>query len=63
MKNIFKTASARTQKFLVDHKVAIAVTATAATCLWLNKVALREHEAFMAEHGILEAFYTVSDDE
>lgn len=59
--NIAKKAIVRAEKFLVDHKVAVAVTATILAMAKLNRVALHDHEAFMAEHGILDAFYTPVD--
>jgi hypothetical protein len=63
MKDHAKKAVVRTKKFVSDHQIAIAVTATALVCLKLNKMALRDHEAFMAEHGILEKFYTPVDED
>jgi hypothetical protein len=47
----------RTKKFFVDHKVGIAITATALVALQLNKLALKDHENFMEENGILESYY------
>jgi hypothetical protein len=51
----------RTKKFVKDHKVGIAVTVTALVALKLNKLALQDHEDFMQENGILDAFYTQTD--
>ena len=53
----------RTKKFVEDHKVGIAVTLTALVAVKLNKLALKDHETYMAEHGILESFYTPTDEE
>lgn len=50
-----------TRKFVADHKVAIAVTATALTCLALNKVALRDHDNFLKEHDLYDEFYFPQD--
>lgn len=55
---MFTKTMDRTKKFVADHKVAIAVIITAAIGLKVNKIALRDHENFMAEHGILELFYS-----
>ena len=53
----------RTKKFFADHRVGIAVTLTALVALKLNKLALKDHEDFMAENGILESYYTLEDEE
>lgn len=58
-----KNAAASTKKFVEDHKVAIAVTLTAAICLKLNRVALKDHDNFLEEHGLLEKFYTPTPEE
>lgn len=44
--------------FVRHHKVAIAVTATAGACLYINRLALRQHTEFLVEKGLLEEFYT-----
>jgi hypothetical protein len=54
MKKIVKS----TKEFIVKHKVGIAVTCTIIVMAKLNKLSLAQHENFMAEHGILELFYT-----
>jgi hypothetical protein len=46
-----------TKRFIVKHKVGIAVTCTVIVMGKLNKLALREHESFMQEHGILDMYY------
>jgi hypothetical protein len=46
-----------TKKFVTDHKVAIAVTLTAALCLKLNKMALKDHDNFLKEHDLYDTFY------
>lgn len=48
---------ASTKKFVARHKTAIAVTATAAICLTLNRVALKQHDDFLKEHDLYETFY------
>lgn len=47
-----------TKKFVVNHKVAIAITATAVTCLALNKRNINMYDKFLKEHGLLDKFYT-----
>lgn len=58
-----KAAIDRAEKFVDDHKVAITVFAMTALAVKWNKMALRDHESFMAEKGILEEFYTLAEDE
>lgn len=45
------------RNFVNRHKVAISVTATAATCLVLNRIALRQHDEFLKEHDLYDEFY------
>lgn len=50
------------KKFVVNHKVAIAITVTAVTCIALNKSALRQHNDFLKEHGLFDAFYALDEE-
>lgn len=59
--NQIKKVAATTKKFVVDHKVAIAVTLTTLTCLKLNRIALHDHDNFLREHNLYETFYTPQD--
>jgi hypothetical protein len=43
--------------FVRRHKVAIAVVGTAAFCLYLNRVALTQHNEFLKANGLYDAFY------
>lgn len=52
------TKSHPVKKFVKKHKVAIAVTVTALTCLTLNRLALRQHDNFLKERGLYDEFYT-----
>lgn len=49
------------KNFVVNHKVAIAVVSTAATCLYINRVALSEHNEFLKEHDLFDKYYTHVD--
>lgn len=49
------------RNFVERHKVAIAVTGTAASCLYLNRVALKQHDDFLKEKGLYEEFYNPDD--
>ena len=58
---IEKTKSVK--KFIGAHRVALAVTATAGICLVLNRIALKDHNDFLKEHGLYDAFYNAEDSE
>lgn len=60
--NKIKSATTRVKNFVVRHKVAFAVTATAAAGLWLNRSALSDHDKFLEEKGLLEEFYSPKED-
>jgi hypothetical protein len=47
-----------TKNFVARHKVAIAVVGTAGTCIYLNRMALAQHDEFLREHGLYDQFYT-----
>jgi hypothetical protein len=49
------------KNFVQRHKVAIAITGTAASCLYLNGVALRQHDEFLKEKGLYNEFYEIED--
>ncbi|MFL6416815.1 MAG: hypothetical protein ACJ74Y_14220 [Bryobacteraceae bacterium] len=63
MNRIVQKAASSTKKFVIKHKTALAVTATAALGLALNKSALKAHDDFLKEHDLYEEFYTPSDEE
>lgn len=46
------------KNFVAKHRVGIAITTTAVTCLWLNKRSLRQVNEFLAEHNLLNEFYS-----
>jgi hypothetical protein len=50
------------KNFVARHKVAFAVTGTAASCLYLNRLALKQHNDFLKEHGLYDAFYLTEDE-
>jgi hypothetical protein len=45
------------KKFVLKHKVVFAVTSTAALLTIVNKIALRQHDNFLKEHGLYDEFY------
>lgn len=61
--NVIEIKKTPVRDFVNRHKVAIAVTATAATCLVLNRIALKQHDEFLKEHDLYDEFYTPNDDE
>ena len=54
----FKNTVTSTKNFVVRHKVAFAVAGTAAVLIPLNRIALRDHLAFIDEKGLTEEFAT-----
>lgn len=51
--------------FVARHKTAIIVTTTAtvttAACIALNRGAITQHNDFLKEHDLFDAFYTFKD--
>jgi hypothetical protein len=45
------------KQFIEKHKVAIAVVSTAGSCLYLNRLALKQHDEFLKEKGLYDEFY------
>ncbi len=56
-----KNIARKAKNFVVRHKTGLAVAATAGICLALNRVALKQHDEFLAEKGLLEEYYTPTD--
>lgn len=52
-----KTKLSNIKKHFVTHKTAYAVLGTATICLAINQRALREHDAFLEEKGLLQEYY------
>ena len=55
--NHVKNAVRSTKNFVANHKSAFAFVVGASIGIALNKTALREHDAFLKEHGLYEEFY------
>lgn len=65
MSNDVVIETSRSQKiraFVQRNKVLLAVTATTAVGIVVNKIALREHEEFLKEKGLYDEF-CYGDDE
>jgi len=58
-----KKVTNSSKKFVNNHKVGIAITLTAVTCLTLNRYALRGHADFLKAKGLYEEFYALTDEE
>lgn len=50
------------ENFVKRHRVGIAIAGTTAFCVFMNRVALKQHEEFLADKGLLEEFYTQKED-
>ena len=64
--NVIKKTASRTKKFVTDHKVAIAVTTTAAvTAIVVKTVIGTQVESmhdFLEREGLLGEFYATFED-
>lgn len=49
------------KNFVRRHKMSIAVAGTAGTCLYLNSIAMKQHDDFLKEKGLYEEFYSPED--
>lgn len=52
-----KQIPARTKNFVVRHKTAVAIVATTTVCYLIHKEAIDEHNEFLTEHGLFDAYY------
>lgn len=53
---------ATAKRFVVRHKVAIAVVVTTAVCVKMNNIALKQHNDFLKENDLYDAFYADVED-
>lgn len=49
------------RNFVVKHKTAIAVTATAVACLAVNQIVVKEHNEFLKKHDLFDEYYTPAE--
>lgn len=65
--NIIKKTRSSAKKFVADHKVGIAITATAVTtfmaCAAISRSAVAQREDFLKEKGLLDEFNAKFDEE
>jgi hypothetical protein len=51
-----KNAARFSKKFVVNHKVAIAVIGTALVCTQINRAAIKTYDSFLDEKGLRDEF-------
>lgn len=61
MQNPAKKIALRTQQFVHNNKTAIAVTATAATCIAVHVKVIKNVNERLKELGVYEEFYNSTD--
>jgi hypothetical protein len=59
--NKLTVATSSVKQFVSNHRVALAVTATAVACLAVNRVAQRSQIDYIKEKGLWEEFITPED--
>lgn len=60
---MFEKTTTSVKNFVKKHRVGIAITVTAATCLTLNRAALKSHDEFLKEKGLYDEYYTPEENE
>lgn len=61
MKNKIKKTATSTKDFVSRHRVGLAVTATAATALWMHAKVIDNVNEFLEAKGLLEEFYFLDE--
>ncbi len=56
-----ETRISRVKQFVEKHKVAITVVATSTVWFALQRHAVRQHDEFLRERGLLDEYYTPED--
>lgn len=56
--NAVKQTAVSTKNFVVRHKTAVAVATTITVMTIINRKSLEQHNEFLKEHGLYEAFHT-----
>lgn len=49
-----------TKDFVCRHRVAIAVTGTAVTCVYLHTIAMHDMQEFLVDHNLYEQYLSQS---
>lgn len=63
MLDTVKQKARSTKKFVVKHKVAIAVVTTSTFWLWWMANVAEQHNDFLKEHGLYDEFYNTFEEE
>lgn len=61
--NPVKKAAVSTKDFVVRHKTAVAVAATATVLTIINQKAIGQHNEFLKEHGLYDEFYFAPEED
>lgn len=56
-----KNVPIKVKNFVVRHKVGVAIAGTAVAGLVWTRLAVRQHDEFLAEKGLLDEFYSPED--
>jgi hypothetical protein len=59
--NAVKKTAVSTKNFVVRHKTVVAVAVTATVLTAINHKALDQHNEFLKEHDLYDAFHTPED--
>jgi hypothetical protein len=57
MNHVFETTAPSIKNFLVKHKTALTVVATATLCLAVNRIAMSQHDQFLKDNDLYDEFY------
>ena len=49
------------KNYVSKHRVAFAIMGTALFALYINRLALGQHNEFLKEHGLYDAFYALEE--
>lgn len=50
-----------TRNFVVKHKTAIAVAATAATCIAVHVAVVKDYNEFLKEHNLFDKYFRMDE--
>lgn len=57
------TPKPKKKNFVQRHKVAITVVVTSAIWITMNRLALKQHNDFLKDNGLYDAFYAPTEEE
>lgn len=56
-KHAMKFVAKPMTKFVTRHKMALTISATVTICYAIHRVAMYDHDHFLTERGLYDAFY------